>query len=89
MKGAIIGCAVFCVVVSSLGPVVAEQRINQGVTSGQLTAAEAARLAAGEDRIEKRRQHAFNDGEMTIKERRKLNRQANRQSRKIYRAKHN
>ena len=66
-----------------------EARIAQGVESGQLTAGETKRLERGEAKIEKDREKALSDGKMTPKERRKLNREENRESKKIYHAKHN
>lgn len=65
------------------------RRITQGVQSGQLTTNEAARLNKIEGRLETNRQKALADGKMSPWEARKLNRQENRASRKIYRAKHN
>jgi len=66
-----------------------EKRIDQGVNSDQLTPKEAANLEAREAKIEKDRQKALADGKMTKAERNKLNRQENKQSRKIYRKNHN
>ena len=66
-----------------------EKRIDQGVNSGQLTSKEAGKLEAGEAKIEANRKEALSDGKMTAKEHRKLNRQENRQSKRIHRAKHN
>lgn len=66
-----------------------QDRIGQGIQSGQLTPKEAIRLEKGEQRIETNRQKALADGKMTRKERFKLNRQENKESRKIFRAKHN
>ena len=66
-----------------------EKRIDQGVNSGQVTPKEAGKLETGEAKIEANREKALSDGKMTKKERRKLNHQENKQSRKIHRAKHN
>jgi hypothetical protein len=68
-----------------------QQRIGQGVESGQLTPGETARLERGEARIHRqvRRERAENGGRLTPAERAQLNREQNRMSRKIYRAKHN
>ena len=66
-----------------------QDRIAQGIGSGQLTAGEAAHLEKGEQRIEKVRQKALSDGKITRAERIRLNKMQNRESRKIYRAKHN
>ncbi len=66
-----------------------QDRVAQGVKSGQLTAGETARLEKGEAKIENNRQKALADGTMTRKEKRKLNHEENKESKKIYRAKHN
>ena len=76
------------------GPIVKREekqqdRIAQGLNSGQLTAGEAARLEKGEAKIEKNREKAWADGKLTGHEKRKLERQENKESRRIYRAKHN
>ena len=65
-------------------------RIHHGVKSGSLTRGEAARLTAGQARIQRtKRRMIRNDGKLGPRERRKLNRMQNRQSRKIKRMKHN
>ena len=66
-----------------------QKRIAQGVQSGQLTTNETAKLDKIEDKIEADRQKALADGKVTPKEARKLNRQENRASHKIYQLKHN
>jgi hypothetical protein len=68
-----------------------QDRIAQGVKSGQLTAGEAAHLENNEAKInqEVRSDRAANGGKLTAKEKAKVNRQQNRQSRQIYRDKHN
>ena len=66
-----------------------QDRIAQGVESGQLTGKEAAHLEKGEAKLEKDREKALADGKMTPKEKRKLNKEENRQSKKIFNAKHN
>jgi hypothetical protein len=67
-----------------------QERISQGVQSGQLTPAETARLERKEARIDReiKRDRAANGGTLTPAERRKINRQQNRVSRQIYREKH-
>lgn len=64
-------------------------RIQQGENSGQLTQGEAKRLEKGEARIENTREAALSDGHMGAGERRKLHNMQNRESRRIWRAKHN
>ena len=68
-----------------------QDRIGQGIKSGQLTAGEAAHLENNEAKInnEVRNDRAANGGKLTSQERAKVNRQQNRQSRQIYRDKHN
>ncbi len=66
-----------------------QDRIDQGIQSGQLTSKESANLEKREDKLEADRQAALADGKITPKERRKLNHEENRDSRKIYRKKHN
>lgn len=68
-----------------------QDRIAQGIKSGQLSAGEAAHLEKNEARInnEVRHDRAANGGKLTAKEKAQVNRQQNRQSRQIYQAKHN
>jgi hypothetical protein len=68
-----------------------QQRINQGEASGELTKGEAARdeahhKAIGREIRHDRKEHG---GKLTGKEKRHINRQQNRESRRIYRTKHN
>jgi hypothetical protein len=67
-----------------------QDRIAQGVKSGQLTARETARLERREARLnrEVRELREDNGGRLTPRERAKVNRQQNRLSRQIYRQKH-
>ena len=67
-----------------------QQRIAQGVGSGQLTAGETARLERRESRLnhEIRRDRADGGG-LSLHERAKIERQQDRMSRQIYRNKHN
>ena len=68
-----------------------QDRIAQGVKSGQLTAGETARLERNHARINRqvRADRKANGGKLTRQERAQINREQNRQSRQIYRAKHN
>ena len=68
-----------------------QDRIGQGIKSGQLTAGEAAHLENNEAKINKevRNDRAANGGKLTRQERAQVTRQQNRQSRQIYRDKHN
>ena len=64
-------------------------RIHQGVRSGELTPREAARLRMGQAHIRRMERRDKSDGIVTPRERVQLNRAQNRQSRRIYRLKHN
>ena len=68
-----------------------QDRIAQGVKSGQLTAGETSRLEGREAHVnrEVRRDRAANGGHLTAGERARVNRQQNHISRSIYRDKHN
>ena len=68
-----------------------QERIGQGVESGQLTPGETARLERQEQRIDNqvKAEHAANGGHLTAGERAQVNREENRESRRIYAAKHN
>ncbi len=68
-----------------------QDRIAQGVKSGQLTAGEAAHLENNEQKInqEVKADRAANGGKLTSQERKQVNQQLNRESKQIYRAKHN
>ena len=63
-------------------------RINQGIRSGELTRREAVRLEAGLARIRINERFARRDGEITFRERARLNRELGREGRAIYRQKH-
>ena len=64
-------------------------RIHQGVRSGELTRPEARRLGHQEREIRQDERAAKCDGRLTLAERRKLDRELNRESYRIYRLKHN
>lgn len=68
-----------------------QDRIAQGVKSGQLTAGETARLETREANLDReiRRDRRANGGTLTPQERRRVNRQQNRLSNQIYADKHN
>lgn len=68
-----------------------QDRIGQGVKSGQLTSGEAAHLERNQARInnEVRNDRAANGGKLTAQQKQQVNRQQNAQSRQIYRDKHN
>ena len=68
-----------------------QDRIAQGIKSGQLTAGEASNLERKEAGInrEVRNDRAANGGHLTALERAQVNRQQNRVSNQIYNKKHN
>jgi hypothetical protein len=68
-----------------------QDRIAQGVKSGQLTAGETAHLENKEAKLnhEVRNDRKANGGTLTGQEKRQINRQQNQVSRNIYRDKHN
>jgi hypothetical protein len=68
-----------------------QDRIAQGIRSGQLSAGEAAHLQGHEAAVnhEIARDRAANGGQLTAGEKAQINRQQNRMSRNIYRDKHN
>ncbi len=68
-----------------------QDRIAQGVASGQLTAGETANLEKKESAIhqEVRTDRALNGGHLTAQEKQMVNRQQNQMSRQIYADKHN
>jgi len=68
-----------------------QNRINQGIQSGQLTPGEAGKLEAQQARIKQReaRMAARDNGNLTARDKAKLTREQNRASGNIYRKKHN
>lgn len=66
-----------------------QKRIEQGVKSGELTPVETRRLERQEGKIKADEMNAKADGKVTPAERRKLHRELNRESKRIYRKKHN
>lgn len=66
-----------------------QNRIANGIKSGELTAKETQNLEKREVKIEGDKQAAKADGKVTRAERRKLTREENKASRAIYRKKHN
>jgi hypothetical protein len=68
-----------------------QRRINQGTQSGQLTSKEAANLQQRETALQTRENKmiARDGGHLTKRDQRRLNKQENRDSRAIYRKKHN
>lgn len=65
-----------------------EKRIQQGMASGQLTNREASRLEAGQAHVDRVEARAGRDGHVGAGEQAHIQRAEDRQSRKIYRQKH-
>lgn len=65
-----------------------EARIQQGVQSGQLTPKETAQLEKGQAKVQVAEDKAKADGKVTSKERAKLAKKQDKQSKKIYKEKH-
>jgi hypothetical protein len=67
-----------------------QDRIGNGVKDGQLSANQAAHLEHNQARIQnqEKRDMAEHNGHLTKGEQRQLNREQNRQSRQIYKDKH-
>ena len=66
-----------------------QERIGEGVSSGQLTPKEAGKLEAEERKIQKeKRRFKRNDGKLGPKEKAKLNKDLNKASKDIYKEKH-
>src|SRR5215472_12856525 len=68
-----------------------QDRIAQGVKSGQLTAGETAHLERQEAAVnrEEKAMRGQDNGHLTKADRKLLNQQQNQESRRIYRDKHN
>lgn len=68
-----------------------QERIGQGIKSGQLTAGEAAHLENQQTHLNREihNERAANGGKLTSAERKQVNQQENRTSKAIYNKKHN
>ena len=66
-----------------------ENRIEQGLKSGQLSTGEAARLERGEAQIDRMESKALKDGNVSPEEAARIQRAQNRESEAINRSKHN
>jgi len=67
---------------------VQQQRIEQGVASGELTQKEAAKLEQGQVKVERMEEKAKSDGTVTAQERARLHHAQDKQSRRIRHEKH-
>ena len=66
-----------------------QNRIEDGLKSGQLTTKEAGKLEREESRVDKMESNALKDGKMTDAEKQRIERAENKTSRDIARDKHN
>jgi len=68
-----------------------QNRIANGVKSGQLTPGETQRLEKGEQRLQnnEKKDMAKDNGHLTKQDQRQLNKEANHMSKRIYKNKHN
>ena len=68
-----------------------QNRIANGVKSGQLTSGETRRLERGEQRLQnnEKKDMAKDNGHLTKQDQRHLNHEANHMSKRIYKDKHN
>jgi len=66
-----------------------EARIRHGWRNGELTRHEARRLRAGQQHVRRMERRAMRDGMVTLRERRAIARAQVRESRAIYRTRHN
>ena len=64
------------------------ERIGQGVRSGELTRPETRRLVKGQVHLRGMEARAKSDGDVTLRERARLEHAADVQSKRIYRQKH-
>jgi hypothetical protein len=66
-----------------------ENRVEQGLKSGQLSTGEAAKLERGEAKIDRMESKALKDGKLGTQEAARIQRAQNQQSEAINQAKHN
>lgn len=66
-----------------------QKRIHQGIRSGELTRREVGRLEKQQYKIQRHKKKAWRDGKLAPKERIRMERGQNRESKRIYRMKHN
>lgn len=65
-----------------------QRRIEQGIRSGELTNKEAGRLEGGQSRVSRMESRAGADGNVGPKEQRRIQNSENKQSKHVYREKH-
>ena len=94
LTGTLLSTSLLTATVALAGPYTTREgrqqdRIAQGIASGQLTGREAARLEAEQAAIEAERRAFWADGHLSPWERAELRHDQTRASRDIYRLKHN
>jgi hypothetical protein len=65
-----------------------DRRINNGVASGQLNQKEAARLEKGQSKVDTMENKALANGSINKREAARIQKAQNKQSKRIYRQKH-
>jgi len=80
--------ALFATVSLSAQTIQSNQRINQGVRSGELTKKETVRLKKQQHTLKVTKRRAAADGVITKKEKVKIAKKTNRLDKNIYRQKH-
>lgn len=66
-----------------------QERVEQGLQSGQLSSGEAGQLERREQQIDRTQARAMSDGSLSPAEKARIQREQNQASRQIYRDKHN
>jgi len=66
-----------------------QQRIEQGVQSGQLTNREVGKLENGQARVDRAEARAGANGRVSANEQQRIQKAENKQSKRVYREKHN
>lgn len=66
-----------------------QERVEQGLQSGQLSTREAGQLERKEQQIDRTQAHAMQDGTLSPAEKARIQREQNQASHQIYRDKHN
>lgn len=65
------------------------QRIHQGIKSGEVTKREAKKLIRGQKKVHAMENQAMADGDFSLEEKARIEHAQDKQSKKIFRAKHN
>jgi len=66
-----------------------DQRIQQGIRSGEITPREARKLTRDQRKIRQLRRHYLSDGHLSKRDRKILNKRMDQSSKRIYRYKNN